>query len=208
MAPRIQNAAIGISVHSGWGAVVVVAGTPAKFEILRRLRVEIIEPHSPGTKQPYHYAAEMDLRAGKSHIQKCAATSARLARSALSALIGELNERAVRLTSAAVLLSSARELPDLAAILAAHPLIHTAEGVFFRECFAKALRQLKIPVTGIREKELSDIAAQTFGSRAADLQRKIAAMKKQIGAPWARDEKSAALAALIALARRQSPTAQ
>ena len=200
MPPKSIRAAIGFSVHSGWGAVVVVTGTARRFEILRRLRIAIIEPHSVGTKQPYHYAAELDLPAGKLHIQECARNSTRLARSALATLIGELDDRAIRVAGAAILMSSARQLPALAAILAAHPLIHTAEGIFFRECFAKACFQLKIPVTAIREKELPAVAVQTFASRAPGIQKQIESMKKQIGAPWTRDEKMAARAALIALA--------
>src|SRR6185503_13196473 len=58
--------------------------------------------------------------------------------------------------AAVILLSSARPLLDLKAILASHALIHTAEGEFFRQAFRSAFETLKIPVTGIRARDLDD----------------------------------------------------
>ena len=67
---------------------------------------------------------------------------------------------------AAVLLASGRPLPALEKILAAHPLIHSAEGEFFRHAASKAFESQHIPVTAIRERDLDERAKAAFGNAA------------------------------------------
>lgn len=105
------------------------------------------------------------------------------------------------LKSAAILLSSARPLPDLEEILASHALIHTAEGEFFRQAFRSAFEKLRIHVKGIRARDLDDSAVQAFGKAAPAIQKRINGMGRSLGAPWTKDEKTAALAAAIVLNR-------
>ena len=99
----------------------------------------------------------------------------------------------------AILLASGRRLPPLPKILASHPLIHTAEGEFFRECFRKAGEALKMQVTGVRERDLEERAQAVFGAGAGSLKIEIAGLGKTLGPPWTTDQKNACLAALLAL---------
>ncbi|HSK45983.1 MAG TPA: hypothetical protein VLA83_19070 [Candidatus Binatia bacterium] len=131
---------------------------------------------------------------------RCAAESGLLAFETLAQLATELQDRGLLLKSAAILLSSARPLPDLEKILASHALIHTAEGEFFRQAFRSAFEKLKIPVVGIRARDLHDSAAKAFGKSASAIQKRIDAMGRSLGAPWTKDEKTASLAAAIVLA--------
>jgi hypothetical protein len=108
------------------------------------------------------------------------------------------------LTSAAILLSSARILPDLERILASHPLIHTAEGEFFRQVFRAAFEKLRIPVIGIRTSDLDDCAVKAFGRATSTTQKRFDRMGRSLGAPWTKDEKTAALAGAIVLVGTQS----
>ena len=96
-------------------------------------------------------------------------------------------------------MAAGRSLPSLLEILASHPLIHTAEGEFFRKSVISACERLTLPVTQIRERELEERAQLVFGKKAALVSRRIAAMGKSIGPPWTADHKSAALAALLTL---------
>ena len=169
----MKSAAIGVSVHSGWGAVVAIAGGQGAEEILLRRRVVIIDSKIAGSVQPYHYVVKKEIRAAETHLARCASESGRLAFEALSRLSTELQERGFMLTSAAILLSSARPLPALEEILASHPFIHTAEGEFFRKVFRAAFENLKIPVTGIRTRDLDDCALKAFGKAASAIQKRI-----------------------------------
>jgi len=106
--------------------------------------------------------------------------------------------------AAVVLLSSTRPLPDLRIILASHPLIHTAEGEFFRQAFRGAFEKLRIPVTGIPSRDLNDCASKAFGKVVPAIRKRIDGMGRTIGAPWTTNEKAAALAAAVVLNRAES----
>ncbi len=103
---------------------------------------------------------------------------------------------------AAVLLASGRPLPALEKILAAHPLIHTAEGEFFRQTASQAFESLHIPVTAIRERDLDERAKAAFGNAATRMRGNISSLGREIGPPWTKDHKTAALAAALITASR------
>jgi hypothetical protein len=196
----MKSAAIGVRVHSGWGALIAVAGQNGAQEIIERQKVIIIDTKNPGAVQPYHYVAKMALSAAERHLAQCAIDSKRLAREALEHISSELLKRGYALTGAAILLSSARPLPNLDDILASHALIHTAEGEFFRQAFRHAFESLDVPVTGIRERDLAERAQEAFGKHATQVRKNIDGMRCVLGPPWTQDEKMAALAASIVLA--------
>lgn len=196
----MKPAAIGVRVHSGWGAVVAVAGRSGAEEIIARRKVIIIDTKKPGAVQPYHYVQEMEPSAADRHLTGCSIESKRLAREALDQISSELLKRGYSLSGTAILLSSARPLPDLDEILSSHALIHTAEGEFFRQAFRHAFEKLDVPVTGIRERDLDGRAKQAFGKLASQVRKNIDGMRRVLGPPWTQDEKMAALAASIVLA--------
>jgi hypothetical protein len=200
----MKAAAIGVSVHSGWGAVVTVTGKRGAEEVLDRRRVVIIDSKVAGAAQPYHYVQAREIHAAETHLNRCAAESRRLAIEALTRVAFELSDQGFVLVASAVLLSSGRPLPALAEILAAHPLIHTAEGEFFRQSFSSAFEHLKIPLTRIRARDLDDYALKAFGKAATEVHHRIDGMGRTLGAPWTKDEKTATLAAAIVLAGAQS----
>jgi hypothetical protein len=195
----MKSAAIGLRIHSGWGALVAVAGENGAQKIIDRRKIIVIDPKAAGVAQPYHFVEEMELRAAERHLARCASDSKRLAVEALREVSAHLRDSGFTLAGAAILLSSARPLPDLDEILGSHALIHAAEGEFFRHAFRQALERLEIPVTGIRERDLDDHARKTFGKEATEVHQRIDGMGRLLGPPWTEDEKTAALAAAIIL---------
>jgi hypothetical protein len=181
--------------------VVAIAGKRGTEEVLLRRRVVIIDSKIAGSAQPYHYVAKKEISAAEKHLTRSASVSGHLAFESLTQLSAELEALGFVPKAAAILLSSARPLPDLKAILASHALIHTAEGEFFRQAFRSAFEKLRIPVTGIRTRDLDDCAAQAFGKAAPAIQKRIDGMGRSLGPPWTKDEKTAALAAAIVLNR-------
>ena len=203
----MKHAAIGVRVHSGWGALVVVSGERGAEEVIARCRIDITDPKTPGAIQPYHYVESFALQKAESHIAKCAAASQILALASIWELHDLLKDKGYGVAGAAILLSSARALPDLPKILAAHPLIHTAEGEFFRAAFRKAFESAQIQVTGIPEKEIPQRIKTVFGTGAPGLQQRVADMRRTLGPPWTTDQKTATLAASIVLAEMQKSAA-
>jgi hypothetical protein len=196
----MRRAAFGVQMHSGWGVLVAVSLDP--LELLARRRMVAADPKIPGAIQPYHFAAQLEPAQQAEHLSRCANSSCGLATSAIGEVISELNQRHYRIVGGAVLFAAGRPLPALEKILAAHPLIHTAEGEFFRQTAAKAFDGLRIPVTPIRERELDERAGAVFGNRASRVQASISNLGTTVGPPWTRDHKTAALAAALILALR------
>jgi hypothetical protein len=187
-------------MHSGWGVLVAISGDIASIEVVERRRIVTTDPEIRGANQPYHHAATLQTSESEKHLANCAAFSERLATAAITDLLRKLEERDYRIAACAVLVASGRPLPPLAKILISHPLIHTAEGEFFRTAVQKACENLNIPVTRIKERELEQCAKTTFGSMAGGVQRRISTLGAAIGPPWTKDQKAAALAAAITLA--------
>ena len=194
----MKTAAFGVRVHSGWAVIVCVSGDSAAPEIVDRRRIVIIDSMMQGAKQPYHFAEKLGLEEAERHLQKCAAVSQRLAVQAIHEMLDGVTYRKYRVLGCAMLLASGRALPSLQKILASHALIHTAEGEFFRNIICDACENCRIPVTRFRERELEERVNATFKKAAAGVRQHIATLGKTVGSPWTLDEKTAALAALIA----------
>jgi hypothetical protein len=142
------------------------------------------------------------LAAAEKHLADCASVSERLALAAIGEVVRELKERDYRVVGCAVLLASGRPLPGLEKILGSHPLIHTAEGEFFRDAVRRACEGLGISVAVFPEREVGERVKAAFGKAAGGVERRIAGMGRLVGAPWTRDHKAAAQAALVVLGGR------
>ncbi|MGA3224164.1 MAG: hypothetical protein ABSC65_10410 [Acidobacteriaceae bacterium] len=193
----MKRAALGVQMHSGWGVLVAVSENPV--EILERRRIVTADPKIPGAIQPYHFASQLEPAEQRKHLEHCASSSSSLAATAIAELLTEVVARKYRIVGTAVLLASGRSLPALEKILAAHPLIHTAEGEFFRQAVIRACEELQIPVTAIRVRDLDEQVKVAFGKTATQLQSSIASMGSKIGPPWTKDHKTSTLAAALIL---------
>ena len=203
----MKQAGLGFRMHSGWGVLVAACGGAESLEVVERRRIEIIDSGVPGGKQPYHHAAQLrsqgcELRDCEQYIAACGALAEGMALAVVVDTWKELNERQCRITSAAVIMAAGRALPSVPQILASHPLIHTAEGEFFRLAVRRACEQLKIPVEAIRERDLQERAELAYGAAATRMQRRIATLGKTIGPPWTSDHRAATMAALLTLERK------
>lgn len=194
----MANVALGLRAHSGWAALVALAGPPGSPAVADRRRVTLAGPGIP--KQPYHAAENLRLEKATELIRHCVRGSRGLARQAFRETIADARRKGYVVVACGQLLASGRPLPGLAAVLASHALIHTADGEHFRDAIAHAAAHQKLPVTSVREKEIWARASAELEIPLAELERRIHAMGRVIGPPWAEDQKLAALAAWIALA--------
>ena len=181
----MKHAALGFRAHSGWATVVAVAGSPRSPEVVDRRRVEFAD-----SKQPYHAAADMELKVAEKFLSHCAKRTDELALRALRAVLADVRKR-YEVSCCGILLGSGRPIPALASTLASHALIHTAEGEFFRQALIHAGEKCGLSVLGLRERELCT----------PELVRRVTELGRPLGPPWRQDEKHAALAAWMALKR-------
>jgi hypothetical protein len=190
-----MRTALGFRAHSGWTALVAVAGTPDEKmddpQILERRRIVIADPELPGSVQPYHAAAGLQFSQAEDLIRNAIDSSRELALEAISARIRALQALGHEVVGCGLVSGSGNPLPALDRILASHALIHTAEGEMFRDALVWASRECHLPVAVVREKSIESAWL-----------RRITPLGKRIGPPWTLDQKYATFAALLALKQR------
>ena len=196
------HAALGFRAHSGWAALVVIAGSPRAPAVIDRRRIELVDPRTPGGKQPYHAAERLELKKAEELVGRCTDDARRLARQALRAVMDDLREKDHDLVGCGILLGSGRPATTLAATLASHALIHTAEGELFRDVLTHASERCGLAVLGVRERELFARGAAELRVPVEELQRRVTEMGRPLGPPWTQDEKHATLVGWLALAAR------
>ena len=195
-----MKVAFGMRAHSGWAALVVVGKRDGNFLVVDRRRIELVEDE--WAKQPYHAAEDLKSDAARD-VVKCGVEAAhRIAVREMRAAVKRERERENEVTACAVLI--ANPMPDWSTqeILAVHFRMHKAEGVLFRDALVRATEACGLRLVAIPEKLLTKHAERALRTPASDLVKRITALGKPVGPPWGKDQKDAALAALVALQGR------
>jgi hypothetical protein len=161
-----MQCAIGISVHTGWGACVVVGGSLRQPEIVGN---EVIKLLGDEERFCFHRAAEMQPAAAEEWLARVRAKALAQARAALATFMA-------RRVHFCAIVAKEGTLGNLQAALATHMRIHSAEGFFYRDIFRDACSPVPCRVVP-----------------AASLN--VTAVGKLTAKPWGRDQKLAALAA-------------
>ncbi len=166
---RAMECAIGITVHTGWGACVVVSGSPRNPQIIGNRVIELLDG---AERFCYHRAAEMKATSVPEWLEHVRARALARARSELAPLLTPT----VRFGA---IVAKDGVLPDPDTALATHMRIHLAEGLFYRDVFRDACQ----------------IPCRITPPASLD----ITALGKIDTKPWSRDQKLAALAAWHAM---------
>jgi hypothetical protein len=202
----MKDAALGFRAHSGWTALVALSVSKGSPLVLERQRVHLVEVFTYEFRQPYHTAEKMPPAEARAFISRVQAEAKRLAYRAIHGLQGSLQKQGYELSRCGLLLASGKPLPGLEKILASHALIHTADGVLFREALLHASARCGLPVLSVKERELLNRAEQTLRLKPADLTRRVTQLGRPLGSPWSQDEKFASLAAWLAMTSKSHST--
>jgi len=139
---RNRDQGLGISVHTGWGACVIVGGTPKQPSIVVNERIQIL---GDDERFCFHMAAEMKRPAAEKWLARMRKKALANARKALVPLAAQ--------AKACGIVAKLGEPGRLEAVLAAHPRIHTAEGCFYRDVLREAS---PVPVKIVPPSTLND----------------------------------------------------
>jgi hypothetical protein len=179
------EAAVGLVPHTGWAWLVRVRGTADQPVVDLRERVvacDVLEG------ELYHLAAERS-RDRERFVAGRRARALRQAGAAIAAHVAGARR--------AVVLGKTMALPPLERIVAAHPLIHGAEGELWRAVFAEACDASGLAVVRCEAGRVREALGSRH--RPAEVAAFLAAGKRAVGAPWNREPQDAALAAWSAL---------
>ena len=190
----------GLKAHSGWAAVVVLGRQKDDVVVVDRGRIELVEDQ--WARQPYHAAEGLKSEVARDLVKRGIDAARRIAVREIRAALKRETDRKNEVKACAVLVGS--PMPDWSVdeILAVHFRMHKAEGVLFRDALVQAAKECKIKAVEIPEKELLNHAEHKLKTPANKLTAQLSALGKAAGPPWGKDQKEAALAALIALRPR------
>lgn len=167
--------ALGLTVHTGWAACVLAGGSLRDPHVDAREHVALVADDA--ARFVFHRASEMKRADAAPHI----ARARREAVDRASAVFRRLAEgKDVR---GCAIVAKAGAMPELDVVLASHPRIHTAEGIFYRDVLVDAARAAGVRALVIAPSELD----------AKD--RRLTEAGRTLGKPWNQDWKLAALAA-------------
>jgi hypothetical protein len=197
-----MRVALGLKARTG-RAILVAVGASRQMHVLERTELKLLPE---GDFAPYHAAEGLPSAAAQESVARSIASAHRLAeegiRNAVEALAGAGHE----VCGCGVLVGGGMPPWSTDEILAVHVRMHQAEGELFREVLVTGARACGLTPTKLREKAALVEAASMLGLPHTDLETQLVALGKTVGAPWGKDQKEAAAAALVALgAKTQTP---
>ena len=184
-----MKVAFGFRAHSGWAALVVLGEQRDELVVIDRRRIELVD--ELWAKQPYHAAEALDREEAHLLVKRGIDAAQRIALHEMKAAIKRERDRQNEIAGCAVVVGAPMPEWSTAEILAVHFRMHKAEGVLFQNALARAAEKCGLNTLPIFEKELL--------ARGGKFVKKIAGLGKSIGAPWGKDQKDAALVALMVL---------
>ena len=193
----MRQVALGIKSHTGWAAVVALAGPAASAEVVAKRRIDMATTFDEGAV--YHKGQDLPFDRAEALIRSSEDKFERTARQALSELVAELKAAGCEAVASGLVSGGGKAPPPLASILRSHALVHAAEGELYRRVLVRACEACGIRALPIPAKEIELRAAGALGIAPVELPARLAALGKRAGRPWARDQKDSALAAWIAL---------
>jgi len=175
--------AAGFKAHSGWAALVVIGSSSDGFVVIDRRRIELVD--ETWAKQPYHAAEDLPAAEARRLVQRGIDAAHRIAKREMRAFVKR--SAGHEIAGCAVLIGT--PMPDwtIDQILSVHVRMHKAEGVLFPSALIAAAEACGLNVVAIPEKGLP-------------LDDKLTTLGKSVGPPWGKDQKTAAMTAMIVLA--------
>ena len=193
-----MRVALGFKARTGRAIVVAVGGDVAEPQFIDRAQIPLLPE---GTFAPYHAAEGLDPVDAHESVKSSIAAAHKLATSGIRESAQRVSEAGHEVCGCAVLVGPGMPAWSTEQILAVHVRMHQAEGELFRDVLVAGARACHLELTTLPEKSALDDAAKAAGLSRSRLDATIAALGKAAGAPWSKDQKEAAAAALAALKR-------
>ena len=166
--------------------------------VVDRQVIELSDVSVPTSRQPYH--AVMAAPRGKRTAleRRLRGIVERVTRRSLRRLLAGYRVQGRTVRGLALVVGS---VIDPGSIGSPHIRAHALEGQLFRTALERAAGRGRVPCATHVERGLYDAAAARLKRTPAELKRRVAELGKAVAGPWRADEKTATVAAWMALAR-------
>jgi hypothetical protein len=198
---RDRAAALGCRAHTGWAALVVVAGGAAQPEVVFRGRVELRDPSGSVRRNVYHVARTLEPAAAADFVEAGERIAAEQAAAALERTVRQAADEGADVRSCAVVVGTSSGDARLETILSSHALVHAAEGRLYQGALLQGAESRGLDAIAVPRQSIWEQGEAALGVARDELRHWIDELRREVGPPWAQDQKLAALAAWIALAR-------
>jgi hypothetical protein len=190
--------AIGVRVKSGWAAAVVLGGPTASPAVVESRRLELSDGAVPATRQPYH-AGMGTAQTSAVRIARLTRIVARCAQRSVGELVASCRKRGFEVRGVGIVVGS-----DIDPRRIANPHIraHASEGLLFRTVVERAARRHGVKSSVVRERDVFRRGAEALQRPETGVKGAVAAFGAPLAGPWRAEQKSAAAAAWLVLARR------
>jgi hypothetical protein len=192
---------VGCRAHTGWAALVVVAGGVARPEVVFRGRAELADPSGRVRRNVYQAARGLELGTAADLVEAAERIAAEQAAAALERTSREAADEGADLRSCAVVVGTFAGAPRLESILSSHALAHAAEGRLYQRALLEGAESCGLETIDVPKRSIWEHGEAVLGVARDELRQWINELRRKVGPPWAEDQKLAALAAWIALAR-------
>jgi hypothetical protein len=174
---------LGLCSRTGTAVAVAIDDAGTRASLAGRWALELTDGLVP--RQPYHSAADLPRSEAEILVRRAIDTVTEVATARLAEVLAAAGP-----VDAVCVIVGDHPVPDaLAAILAAHTLMHAAEGQLYRDALLDAAATLGLRAVGLARR-------QAESRLAGDLADVIGDVGRSAGPPWRREHKLAAVAAL------------
>jgi hypothetical protein len=190
------GAVVGFTVKSGWASAVLLTGSVMSPRVLDTRRVDLSDPASPESRQPYHDGFGTARSSGR-ELSRLVTSVERFGKQSVTGLLRHYKTQGHRLLGAGIVVGSLIE-PER--IGNEHIRIHTLEGRLFRRVVEDAAARGHLACAIWRERDLYPVAAATIRQTEQELRGMLTTLGRTVAGSWRAEQKAAALAAWLVLA--------
>jgi len=188
---------IGLRAKTARAVVVTIAGDSREPYAVTRGEIVLATPADQALFQPYHAVMDLPWERAKESVSEIERQIADTAAAALKDLVAALRDSGIAISAVGVVGAPER---NLLSIGNAHIRAHAAEGVLFRRVLETAAEANGIRCERFAERDIETLAASRLRISVSALKSRLAGIGERLGPPWRADQKSAAIAAWVALA--------
>ena len=194
-----SSTGLGFRVKTGRATAILMQGSARAPRLLECRAVGLVDPRVPASRLPYHAGLELPEGEHAPLVRRACDAVHRVALESLRALLDHVRDGGGEPRGLALVVSSDSE-PEL--LKNAHVRAHALEGRLFRDALESAAAACGLPCLVLVEREAYERAAPLLARGAVELKRDVAALGAGVLKPWTAEEKTATLAAWVALARK------
>jgi hypothetical protein len=187
--------------------LVVVAGGVARPEVVFRGRAELGDPSGRVRRNAYQAARGLEVAEAAGAVEAAERIAAGQAAAALERTVRGAANEGLDVCLCAVVVGAFPRRARLESILASHALAHAAEGRLYQGALLQGAEECGLEAVAVSKASIWEQGEAALGLPQDELRHWIDELRREVGPPWAQDQKLASLAAWIALARRRTSIA-